>query len=188
MTKTQSSPVGIQSINSTEDREIKDYWFEKLYKQLLAKARFILTNDQYSEDVVHDFYLKLLDWPVGHFQGKTAKELSAYIAVAFKNHCKDVNRKNNKLVYDPDSLEKELLSQVQTKSFEQELIEQEGFNDLLSLLTPEQRNVVLLWIEGHSHQEIADKLKISPTDSSSRLDRAKNRARKKLPKKTFSSE
>lgn len=181
MTKMQSSPEAIQSINTTEDREVKNYWFDRLYKKLFTKAHFILNNHQDAEDTVHDFYLKLFSWPIHRFQEKTPEEIEAYIVKAFYNHCKDAYRKRKKIAFEPDSLEKELLNQEQIKNYEQELIEEERINGLLNLLTPEQLDVVLLWIQGFSHQEIADNLKITSTVSTSRLSRALKKLREYLP-------
>ena len=154
--------------------------FEVLYSDLLTIAHGFFDEEKDAEDCVIEFFEKLMQWPASRFRGP--EKLRAYILTSAYHYCITVYGKNQHqpLILDLDEVF--TVSHPQ-KRVDERLMIQEQLEDaqkLIARLSEPQQDVMRLYAQGYSHQEIAAKLDISVSTSTSRLNRARKNLREML--------
>lgn len=180
MTELDKGILGNEKNPSTEEKNaFFKHCFEKLHGKIYVMARGYFNSEADADDFAADFFEDLMTWSISIFREK--ENLPAYIKKAALNRCmnelKTRNRKRNKRQHVELGHAAKIPDQRGTA--EATFIISETHSATMRavnrLPTP-QRDVILLKAEGLEHNEIAAKLGISVTTSTSRL----NRARQKL--------
>lgn len=143
--------------------------FTKYHGKCLALAAGITGSTEEAEDVVATVFEKaLLRWDVF----ARAKNLRGYLHETIKNEALkiiDGHKKSPRVpISDADQLTDDTLETTLNAMIDGKRL----FKLLPTVLSPESLTVVLLWLEGFSHAEIALELGISEAASRQRLSRA----------------
>lgn len=150
--------------------------YETHYKRMLGICYRYATNDLEAEDMLHEGFLKVFD-KLDKF--KQESKLSTWITRVITNNCIDILRKNKR---DKLDFREDLPEVVDTPEFEEEEIAEFSCENLIEMmqdLPTGYRTVLMLYsIDGYTHEEIADKLKITAVTSRSQLSRARQMFRK----------
>lgn len=176
--------LNLQLLGPNEDpsREQKNAFFsdcfEKLQKPIFIIAYDYSENEKDVEDLVFGFFEKMMNWPVSRF--RKPENLTGYILKAARNYCNNYStaRKRNQTQI---PLDYDLPIPDQGVRIDKTIIDRESITALehaIRQLPKAQQQVVILVAESFSHQEIAEKLNIRETASTSRLNRARKTLRK----------
>ena len=156
----------------------------KKYKTKVFNLAFGLTRDrETADDLAQEVFIKAY-YALGKFKFKSGFGTWLYrIAV---NHIKDHLRKSGKGQHvSIDTLSREPSvpeNEIQKKEREQEAFDRKKllYRALRSLPEKHQMILTLRDVQGHSYEEIAGILKLSPGTVDSRLHRARRMLRKKI--------
>lgn len=153
--------------------------FEELHDAIYAMAYDHFNSKPDAKDLVASFFEDLMTWPISTFREK--EDLARYILRAAYNHSMNELRTRTRIRNKWQHVELGHAAEVpdQRGTAEAAVIISETHSATMravNRLPKPQRDVILLKAEGLGHKEIAAKLGISVTTSTSRL----NRARQKL--------
>lgn len=122
-----------------------------------------------AKDVTHDVTVNLASKPP-----LAVKEPEEFIRTCFRNKARDYYRMNER--YEKRNRRHEESSDVSgARSPAEEAESRETCHEILELLTPEQREVIELRLEGHHDHEISLKLDISESSVRMRIQYARKR-------------
>lgn len=150
----------IEGINRKDANAYK-YLYKRYYAALCSYASRLLSTSEEVEDVVQELFLSVYE---GEHIFSDIRELTNYLYRALYNNCLLYLRDHqihdsilNSLVEKQDEAEDE--EAIYALTVREELLRQ--LYDYIKELPQEQRNIMLLRIEGYEWGEIAEKLGIS---------------------------
>ncbi len=150
----------IEGINRKDANAYK-YLYKRYYAPLCSYASRLLSTSEEVEDVVQELFLSVYE---GEHVFSDIRELTNYLYRALYNNCLLYLRDHqihdsilNSLVENPDEAEDE--EAIYALTVREELLRQ--LYNYIKELPQEQRNIMLLRIEGYEWGEIAEKLGIS---------------------------
>jgi len=155
------------------DLRAQRYFYKKYYSFLMAVCLRYAPDRETAVNLMNESYLKIFD-SLPNFN-KSKGQLKSWMYRIAMNHCIDHCRKESRR----RRYEEEWNDHTPEPYIENNAISDLSAEELMSLvqsLTPAYRMVFNLFvIEGMSHEEIADYLKISIGSSKSNLHRARKR-------------
>jgi RNA polymerase sigma-70 factor (ECF subfamily) len=165
------------SISLQQRNEFYVNCYTLLHNRVFAIAYDFTRNALDADDLTASFFEKLLRLPIDTFLNR--KNLKGYILTAAYNHCRDYVRVQRKTFTALECLDKEntvpsIERKIELK--EKLAIVQRLIDDLPNI----QQRIIRLVAQGYSHKEIASKLGITETNSTSRLSVARKTLRKSL--------
>ncbi|AUD64789.1 hypothetical protein BK011_03510 [Tenericutes bacterium MZ-XQ] len=130
------------------DEQAFEYVYNLTKKGVYIVIYNILKDHSMTQDIMQDAYLKMLD-KIDQYQAKT--NFYNWLLMISKNLALDTYRREQKLVhYDEVDYDEVLTSHEETPD------QKDQFNRLLSVLTDEEKEIVLLRIvEDMKHKDIA---------------------------------
>lgn len=154
--------------------------YEKLYgKMMVVCMRYAKDNDA-ALDAFQESFIKVFN-NLGNYTGNGSFE--GWVKRIMVNTSIDHLRKNKKY-HDMYTINEEITESITEETNENDLLEKVNFQDLLGViqfLSPAYRSVFNMYVvDGFSHQEIADELKISVGTSKSNLAKAKKNIKELL--------
>ena len=176
----------ILAIENEEERSFIEYIYDKYSKHMYKIANDILHNHHDSEDVVHDIILKIIDKAdelIAQGDGDSLKKL---IVITTRNQAISKYNQNKKhsqntvsswfIDEDGNSREKDIIDPL---SNVEDIVECEEnvkiLQNLIDELDPKYRDVFVLMSQGHSNNEIAQIMNISPDTVRQRYHRGKSK-------------
>lgn len=146
------------------DKKAFEYIFKLYYPQLCFFAQSILLVKETAEDLVKDFFLSLWD---NREKLKINISLKSYLLQSVKNRCFNYIRDNKKIV---NQISEDEQLELLCKPIDSYILENIITKEMKTVLDksieelPEQRRMIFIMSrnEGLSHNEIAQKLNISP--------------------------
>lgn len=168
-----------QKSKALSEKEIYDLFAERM---LVLCFRYI-GNLMDAEEILHDGFIKVF----GHmhkFEERHEKGFECWIKKIMVNECLMFLRKNHnfRLISMDEVNEKDLIKQDCPDS-----LDAESYFSVLNSLPVGYRTVFNLYaIEGYSHHEISEFLKITESTSRSQLSKARKMLQNKLLKQTDS--
>ena len=146
------------------------------YKKLMKYiALNILSDEQLSEDAVHNAFLKIINH-LDKFSGIDCQETKNLIVIIVRSVSIDMYRKRNKEFDKTDIIDKELSTETDFSAVQTEDIIKE-----IEALPELYRDILLLKVEyDYTDREIAKILGIKADTVSKRLERARNRLKQQL--------
>lgn len=158
-----------------KDRSSQYLLYKEFYSYCMAICRRYALNDFDAADVLNDGFLKVFTHIEKYDQ---AKPFKSWIARIITNTAIDHYRTNLKFSDHDDITDHEHIGDIAA------MHDQLAYKDLLTLvqgLSPAYRTVFNLYaIDGYSHEEIAELLKISVGTSKSNLFKARQKLQEKL--------
>ena len=158
----QNSQDEIKFFNRIKESGILSYeqLFKKFYKQLFIYATSFLKNDNESEDLVQEVFLKF--WTKKSYKNIfSEKHLNSYLYKAVKNSCINKLEKKDISKYSIDLLGKEAFEE-ELQAVNEELIERIKADILL--LPDRTREVITgIFFNKMKYKEIAEDLEIKPS-------------------------
>ncbi|MBL0202197.1 MAG: sigma-70 family RNA polymerase sigma factor [Chitinophagaceae bacterium] len=133
-----------------------------LKDRLLLTAYNFCRNKEISRDVVQVVFEKMILLPIkkrSEYFGNSEDNIEAYLSVAVKNKCIDVQRikvNREKIIY---SIRHLFTAKVENSSLERFC--QDGLREMLKNLQPREQEIISLHLEGYTNDEIAAQLNIS---------------------------
>ncbi len=164
------------------DRKAQRFLFEKHYGKMLGVCLRYATGMDQAKDFVQEGFIKIFA-QLGKFNGKGS--LEGWIRRIMVNNCIDTIRKEkkNRFISDGDNYIEVHAGTIEDEDDVQMNINPQEVIDALRKLSPAYSTVFNLYVvEGYSHREIADMLKISEGTSKSNLAKAKRNLRNYLKK------
>lgn len=154
--------------------------YEEFYPSMMAVCLRYSNDREDALDILHDGFIKVFRYVDKYKPGTSLNAWMKRIMIntAIDYYRKRVRRRTENLdqVYDVSSKEPDIFSKLGAKDILR----------ALSHLSPTYRAVFNLYvIEGYSHKEIAEKLKISESTSRSNLVKARARLRDLLSGRGF---
>lgn len=164
-------------------RKYQQMLYEQMYgKMMVVCLRYAKSSDE-ALDAFQDAFIKVFN-KLDTFDGTGSFE--AWIKRIMINTSIDQLRRN-KRYHEMYTIEDNILTDYEAEDLEEDLLDKVNFDDLLLAvqdLSPGYRSVFNLYVvDGFSHQEIADKLRISVGTSKSNLAKAKHNLKKILTEK-----
>jgi RNA polymerase sigma-70 factor (ECF subfamily) len=159
--------------------------YEKYYDRMLYIAAEIL-GKQRGEEAVQDVFVKLIDECENNFE-KLRDKQGQYFVIMAKNHSIDIFRKEKgaDLSYNDEIAADDIMNTV-SPTPEDNFIKAEGneyLDSLISRLNPIMREILeYKFVLDYSNKEISEKLGLSESAVSSRINRAVNKLKKCLRK------
>ena len=177
--------MNIFPISGLNNKE-KEAWkilFERYYSALCNYVQHILKNEENAKDIVQEVFFNI--WKSNR-KFINERELTRYLYRACYNNTLIFLRNHN---IHNNILEKIGAEQpVSTEELYAITIREEVLRQLyvhISNLSPEQRKVILLSIEGYSWEEIAQKLEVSVNTVKTHRSRAFKYLRSKMNNKIY---
>jgi len=150
-------------------RDAQSALYDQYAGKMYALCLYYSKNGEEAKDLLHNGFIKVFQ-KIGQYKGKAPFE--AWMRRVFTNTALELFRKQ-KFTEEIDQYQDQLESfnvDAINKISETELIE------LIQSLSPAYKMVFILYaIEGYSHKEIAEKMKISVGTSKSNLARARQK-------------
>ena len=166
---------GVKKGNRDAQKALYDYSCDDLTnvcKRYLSDASFL--------DAVQETYIKIFTKSKAYDSSKGS--LSAWMARIAVNECLHILRKQKKIVFF-DVLDYEV-EDKQEEEFIADITAEEIYNEVEKLPIGYRTVFNLFVVEGYTHKEIGEILKLSPSSSRSQLARAKSLLVKNFKKKT----
>jgi len=136
--------------------------YANLKDQLLLVAYNFCRDKEISCDVVQGIFEKMILLPVkkrSEYFGNSDGNIAAYLSVAVKNKCIDVQKikvNREKIIY---SIRHLFTSKVENSSVDRFC--QDGLREMLKNLQPREQEIISLHLEGYTNDEIAVQLNIT---------------------------
>lgn len=157
----------VLQFNNDNDKAFLSDLYEKYERKLFYAAFKICGNQWMAEDAVHDTFCKAAQ----HFEYISAlseRRTAAWLITVCKNSVMDILRRESRYVPPPDNLSDVSAETPETQFAYKELVQ------AIKALPDFQRTLLeLKYVEGRSHQEIADAFGLSNTAVRLRILRAK---------------
>lgn len=163
-----------------KERLAQKYLYETYYNRLLGISMRYLSDQNTAEDVLHDSFIGIFK-NIKKFKGNSA--LYTWLTRVVINDCLSYLRKKkrSKLEF-RDEMEYTEVEELSEEEIAQYSCEQ--LLDLMNLLPEGYRTILCMYsIDGLTHKEISDYLKISESSSRSQLSRARTSFREILKRK-----
>jgi RNA polymerase sigma-70 factor (ECF subfamily) len=172
--KTEDSPILFASGND----QVVAEWYNKWKAELFLVAFHYSRNSEDAEDILSDCFIKLLQM---HPKKRTEKfieqeiNVKALLLVMVKNRCLDEikQRQNRKRIIG------EIMHLFNYSSFNKSIdnIDKACFEALCECLPEKERSILLLNIDGFSHQEISVRTGLSEKTISNNLTLARKKVK-----------
>lgn len=159
----------VKGINKGSQKEFR-FFYESHYKLFCQFAHRFINDMESSKDIVQEAFIYVWD-SKGMY--KETDHIKSYLYKSIRNRC--LNHLRDQKIASRNKDEIEYLSKDSV--FRNIVIEEESYNHICQKIEelPEmQRNVIELHIEGHSNEEIANRLNISTNTVRTHKQRAKS--------------
>ena len=133
-----------------------------LKDRLLLLAYNFCRDKEMSRDVVQGIFEKMILLPIEKrkaFFGNSAGNIEAYLSVAVKNKCIDVQKikaNREKIIY---SIRHLFIAKAENSSFERFC--KDGLHEMLKNLQPREQEIIRLHLDGYTNDEIAAHLNLT---------------------------
>lgn len=162
-------------IDTYDKKDKLEQLYLKYRKLMKYIALNILSDEQLSEDAVHNAFLKIINH-LDKFSSIDCQETKNLIVIIVRSVSIDMYRKRNKEFDKTDIIDKELSTETDFSAVQTEDIIKE-----IEALPEIYKDILLLKIEyDYTDKEIAKILGIKADTVSKRLERARNRLKQQL--------
>jgi RNA polymerase sigma-70 factor (ECF subfamily) len=157
---------GCKKNDRISQKQLYDLFSEKLY----ATALSYTANKEDAQDILHDSFIKIFTYLQKKDKDIEIKGLLAWMKRIVINTALDFLRRKKRITYTDEINEREPQSSISIK----DLQNVKDITMLLQSIPTGARTVFNLYaVEGYSHKEIAQLLKVSESTSKSQYHRAK---------------
>lgn len=155
------------------DRKAGEELYRRYSRRLLSLCMRYMPDKSSAEDVMHDSFVRILE-SIKRFSYKGPGSLYSWMARIAVNRCFDSARMRRRIRM--GFLDESLLESLPDEETEMDIggIPQDELRRMVESLPEAYRTVFKLWaVEGLSHKEIAEILRIKEKSSASNLSRAR---------------
>lgn len=164
------------SLRSQRDKDNFVELYNETYTKLIGLAYRILHNQDDSEEIVHDVYVKLAD-DYKRYKNKSTRELTSLAVVMTRNACINLSRKKERrgeVLVDIKEYMLDCNESVQDQYFGKN--KAKDIREAIGQLKMLDRDILILrYYHDMSYAEIARVLSIKPKTVETKLKRAKQR-------------
>lgn len=169
---------------AVHDRYAADALILRFFRLISIKAQIFSSDAADADDLRQEGLMGLMK-AIASYNSKRAVKFSTYAEVCIVNSMKSYAAKCNNKSYETVSLDDiGIDAPSQEKNPESIYIDKEFFSELWRIidneLSPLERQVITLYIQGDGYRSIADELRISEKSVANALQRARSKIRSNL--------